>query len=199
MKFKSLKNKLNLFGYKLLVMSVVAMVAMAITTGYILNKKSNRLLGEVISESLIAKGNFQLENISSQMVGLLEENSFSSIEQIYSSMLRNDSDFVSGNFIDSEGKKWLEIKSATKEVKLNIKESEIELPHDSIHFTELKTDSNKDVFLIVSDNYLLVSGFELFGQLTDEEIEMYYALTYLNRICVSKSENGKSTPYYWVI
>jgi hypothetical protein len=44
-----------------------------------------------------------------------------------------------------------------------------------------------------------VSGFELFGQLTDEEIEMYYNLAYLNRICVSKSEDGKSTPYYWVI
>ncbi|MCK4286040.1 MAG: hypothetical protein KAX18_07545, partial [Candidatus Lokiarchaeota archaeon] len=64
---------------------------------------------------------------------------------------------------------------------------------------ELKDDSGKEVFLIVSDNYLLVSGFELFGQLTDEEIEMYYNLAYLNRICVSKSEEGKSTPYYWVV
>jgi hypothetical protein len=64
---------------------------------------------------------------------------------------------------------------------------------------ELKIDSGKDVFLILADNYLLVSGFELFDQLTSEEIEMYYNLTYLNRICVSKSEDGKSTPYYWVI
>jgi len=64
---------------------------------------------------------------------------------------------------------------------------------------ELKNDSGKEVFLIVSDNYLLVSGFELFGQLKDEEIEMYYSLDYLNRICVSKNEEGKSTPYYWVI
>jgi len=65
--------------------------------------------------------------------------------------------------------------------------------------TELKNDKGKDVFLIVADNYLLVSGFELFGQLTSEEIEMYYNLAYLNRISVSKSEEGKSTPYYWVI
>jgi hypothetical protein len=65
--------------------------------------------------------------------------------------------------------------------------------------TGLKIDRGKEIFLIVSDNYLLVSGFELFGQLTDEEIEMYYNLTYLNRICVSKSADGKSTPIYWVI
>lgn len=64
---------------------------------------------------------------------------------------------------------------------------------------KLKNDSGKDVFLIVTDTYLLVSGSELFGHLTDEEIEMYYNLTYLNRICVSKSEDGGSTPYYWVI
>jgi len=64
---------------------------------------------------------------------------------------------------------------------------------------ELKNESGKEVFLIGADNYLLASGFELFDQLTSEEIEMYYNLTYLNRICVSKSEEGKSTPYYWVI
>jgi len=64
---------------------------------------------------------------------------------------------------------------------------------------ELKIDLGKDVFLILSDNYLLVSGFELFGQLTSEEIEMYYNLSYLNRIFVSKSVYGKATPYYWVI
>ncbi|MHA2336205.1 MAG: hypothetical protein ACXACX_02830 [Candidatus Hodarchaeales archaeon] len=64
---------------------------------------------------------------------------------------------------------------------------------------DLKNDTGKDIFLIVTDDYLLVSGFELFGQLSREEIEMYYNLTYLNRICVSKSEDKKSTPYYWVI
>jgi hypothetical protein len=63
----------------------------------------------------------------------------------------------------------------------------------------LKKNSGKDVFLILVDNYLLVSGFELFGQLTTEEIELYYNLTYLNRICVSKGKNGMITPYYWVI
>ena len=64
---------------------------------------------------------------------------------------------------------------------------------------ELKIGLEKDIFLILSDNYLLVSGFELFGQLSGEEIEMYYNLTYLNRIYVSKSAYGKTVPYYWVI
>ncbi|MFX1454498.1 MAG: hypothetical protein ACFFDB_03910 [Promethearchaeota archaeon] len=65
--------------------------------------------------------------------------------------------------------------------------------------TDLKKNLGKDVFLILTDNFLLVSGFTLIGQLNKEEIEMYYNLTYLNRICISKSENGGSTPYYWVI
>jgi hypothetical protein len=65
--------------------------------------------------------------------------------------------------------------------------------------TDLKKNSGKDVILIITDIFLLVSGFELIGQLNKEEIEMYYNLTYLNRICISKSEKGESTPYYWVI
>ena len=64
---------------------------------------------------------------------------------------------------------------------------------------DIKINLGKDVFLILSDNYLIVSGFELFDQLTNKEIEIYYNLPYLNRICVSKSVNGKTTPYYWVI
>ena len=64
---------------------------------------------------------------------------------------------------------------------------------------ELKNDTGKDVFLIVTDHYLLLSSLEFFGQLTIEEIEMYYSLNYLNKICSSKTERGIEIPLYWVI
>ncbi|NHJ24573.1 MAG: hypothetical protein EAX89_08360 [Candidatus Lokiarchaeota archaeon] len=66
--------------------------------------------------------------------------------------------------------------------------------------TELKHDSNgTDIFLILTDYYLLVEGSTLFNQLTEQEIELYYSLPYLNRIYSVKSENGDEIPYYWVI
>lgn len=65
--------------------------------------------------------------------------------------------------------------------------------------SELKKNSGMDVYLIVTDHYLLLSDLELFGRLTSEEIEMYYNLSYLNKICSSKTENGNEIPLYWVI
>ena len=60
-------------------------------------------------------------------------------------------------------------------------------------------NNNSNTFLILTDNYLLTEGLSLFGQLTDEEVEQYYNLDYLNRIFSVKNENGESTSYYWVI
>ncbi|MFX1391342.1 MAG: hypothetical protein ACFE9Z_14850 [Promethearchaeota archaeon] len=64
---------------------------------------------------------------------------------------------------------------------------------------DLKNDTGMDVFLIVTDYYLTLSGLELFGRLTSEEIELYYSLPYLNKICSSKTESGEEIPLYWVI
>ncbi|MFX0001906.1 MAG: hypothetical protein ACFE9C_07585 [Candidatus Hodarchaeota archaeon] len=65
--------------------------------------------------------------------------------------------------------------------------------------SDLKKDSGMEIFLVVTDYYLLLSGLELFGQLTNKEIEMYYNLSYLNRVCSSKTENSNEIPMYWVI
>ena len=64
---------------------------------------------------------------------------------------------------------------------------------------DLKTRSNSDVFILLSKNYLTTSELEFYGELTEEQYEMYYSLKYLNRIFSVKSENGNSLPYYWVI
>ncbi len=65
--------------------------------------------------------------------------------------------------------------------------------------TEMKKDTEMDIYLLLSDYYLITSGSSLFGELTPEEIEQYYNQNYLNRIFSAKSENGENTPIYWVI
>ena len=65
--------------------------------------------------------------------------------------------------------------------------------------TEMKTDTEMDIYLLLSDYYLLPSGSSLYGELIPEEIEQYYNLNYLNRIFSAKSENGEDMPIYWVI
>ena len=64
---------------------------------------------------------------------------------------------------------------------------------------ELKSDLGTEVYIIVTDHFLLLSSLELFGYLTKEEMEMYYSLNYLNKICSSKTEQGDEIPLYWVI
>ena len=65
---------------------------------------------------------------------------------------------------------------------------------------ELKQHSESgNVYLILTDYYLIVKGNVFFGQLTTEELEQYYELNYLNRIFTSISETGEELPIYWVI
>ncbi|MHA1508098.1 MAG: hypothetical protein ACTSO6_05275, partial [Promethearchaeota archaeon] len=64
---------------------------------------------------------------------------------------------------------------------------------------ELKEQRNKDVYILLTKNYLTTSEMEFYGELTEEQYESYYTLEYLNRIFSVKYENGESLPYYWVI
>ena len=84
---------------------------------------------------------------------------------------------------------------------------EIDLFHPDNHFNEngtnilqqIKEDYNTDVYIIFSDNYIINKGFELFGQLSQDELEEYYILDYLDKICSSRTEGGGETPIFWVI
>ena len=84
---------------------------------------------------------------------------------------------------------------------------EIDLFPPDNHFDEngtnilqqIKEDYNTDVYIIFSETYIINKGFELFGELSKEESEKYYELTYLDKICSSKTEAGAETPIYWVI
>ena len=49
------------------------------------------------------------------------------------------------------------------------------------------------LFIIVN------KGLDLFGELTEEEIEQYYNLKYINKIYSAKTNDGEETPLFWVI
>ncbi len=96
-----------------------------------------------------------------------------------------------------------------------------ELPLDSIHYfllvdsqlihpdlhisngsnqlKNIKSDYNTDVILVFPEEYYSPFSWTFFDQLTEEEIEAYYNLDYLNRIFSAKGEYGEDLPYYWVI
>ena len=75
----------------------------------------------------------------------------------------------------------------------------LQIQNNTNVLVELKKNSEREVFLILTDSYLLVNSLELFGHLTSEEMEMYYSLHYLDKICSTKTENNKEVPLYWVI
>lgn len=64
---------------------------------------------------------------------------------------------------------------------------------------QLKEEYGTDVYIIVDDFYFLNVGWEVYGHLSEEQQEKYYQLDYINKIHSSKDENGKGTPYYWII
>jgi len=80
------------------------------------------------------------------------------------------------------------------------------LVHPSLHIfngtnilKNLKSLYNTEVILILPKDYYSQFSWRFFDQLSEEEIEAYYNLEYLNRIFSAKGENGEETPYYWVI
>ncbi|MFX1363514.1 MAG: hypothetical protein ACFFCE_10875 [Promethearchaeota archaeon] len=85
--------------------------------------------------------------------------------------------------------------------------SKIDLFPPNNHYNEsevnileyIKGKYNTDVFILFADDYIINRGFDLFGHLSEEEREQYYSLNYLNKICVSSTEEGREIPLYWVI
>ena len=63
----------------------------------------------------------------------------------------------------------------------------------------LKNQYNSDVYITLDNLYYLNVEWELYGRLTQEQIEKYYSLSYINKIYSAKSEFGGENPLYWVI
>ncbi len=90
----------------------------------------------------------------------------------------------------------------------NFSASILDLYPPSNHFDEngnnilqrIKSENNNsDVFLIFRNQYIHYRDFEIFRYLSEDEIEEYYTLTYLNKVFSSRTENGEEIPLYWVI
>ncbi len=74
------------------------------------------------------------------------------------------------------------------------------LPNGTNILRQLKKQNpGSNVYLFLSDYYLLPSGSSLFGRLTNEQVAAYYNLTYLNKVFSAKLETGVELPIYWVI
>jgi len=74
------------------------------------------------------------------------------------------------------------------------------------HFNEsgnilklLKDEYNTDLYIIFAGEYIINKGDELFGHLTEDELNIYNNLNYLNKIFSSKSKKGNEIPIFWVI
>ena len=78
--------------------------------------------------------------------------------------------------------------------------------HPNLHISNgsnklksLKLYHDTEVILVLPEDYYSPLSWRFFDQLSEEEIEAYYNLEYLNRIFSAKGENDEETPYYWVI
>jgi len=78
--------------------------------------------------------------------------------------------------------------------------------HPSSHITngtnrlkQLKSFYNREIILILPKTFYTPFNWQFFDKLSEQEIEAYYNLEYLNRIFLAKGENSEEIPYYWVI
>ncbi|MEE9378718.1 MAG: hypothetical protein V3V33_11870 [Candidatus Lokiarchaeia archaeon] len=75
----------------------------------------------------------------------------------------------------------------------------LHISNDSNILKNWKSFLNTEVILVIPEDYYLPFSWRFFDQLSEEEIDVYYNLDYLNRIFSAKTENGEDLPYYWVI
>jgi hypothetical protein len=78
--------------------------------------------------------------------------------------------------------------------------------HPNLHISNgsnilknLKLAYDTEVILVLPKDYYSPLSWRFFDQLSEEEIEAYYNLEYLNRIFSAKGEDGEEISYYWVI
>ena len=63
----------------------------------------------------------------------------------------------------------------------------------------LKKQYGSELFLLLSDFYFSEIDANVFRRLSEEEVERYYQMDYMNKICSSKSPTGETQPLYWII
>ncbi|OUS31125.1 hypothetical protein A9Q99_04745 [Gammaproteobacteria bacterium 45_16_T64] len=62
-----------------------------------------------IERALIEKGKLLTENNSIALIGMIEDNAFSAIQELVSSTVRSDRDILFGSFVDMENSPWVKV------------------------------------------------------------------------------------------
>jgi len=105
--FQSLRQKLVIkLGLTYLLALVFVFVLILIKNTWDFNSTIADTQNRV-NESLLDKGMLLTQNNSNALVGLVEDNAFSAVEQIISQTVLNSTDVVYGIFSDVEGNEWV--------------------------------------------------------------------------------------------
>jgi hypothetical protein len=65
-----------------------------------------------------------------------------------------------------------------------------------LHLEELEDTHNAEVYILLTDYYTSLSGWENFGSVSKDKILRYFNLSYLSRICSTKTIDGMDKPIY---
>jgi hypothetical protein len=63
----------------------------------------------------------------------------------------------------------------------------------------IKEKYHVDVFILLTDYFISVGQMNVFGRLTQDQINQYYTLNYLDRVFSTKTETGDCHAFYWVV
>ncbi|TXT58257.1 MAG: hypothetical protein BAJALOKI3v1_1380002 [Promethearchaeota archaeon] len=58
---------------------------------------------------------------------------------------------------------------------------------------------NSNVYITIDEQYYLNIELKPYGYLSEEQLQQYYRLRYINKIYSSKAQGGDENPLYWVI
>lgn len=103
----SIKDKFYLTFVKLLGMSALIM-SFAITLAAILFTQSQIDLAiQDLEDGLIEKGNTLVKNNSLALLGMVEDNAISAVQELVIATVKEDKDIIYGIFMDVEGRAWV--------------------------------------------------------------------------------------------
>lgn len=64
---------------------------------------------------------------------------------------------------------------------------------------KMKKEESSEVYMMIDDYYILNSEWTFWKTLSEEELNAYYEMGYINKIQSTKDSTGEETPLYWVI
>ena len=107
LKFKSLRQKLMHRIIQILCMAFFVILSSVIWFNYSSSIKNLDLAEESIRLSIVAKGRILVANNSRALIGMVEDNAFSAVQDLVSSTVEEDEEIVYGIFMDQNRQAWV--------------------------------------------------------------------------------------------